>query len=323
MGSFISKDLWEGENKFPMSYNSWTYGYANPINRIDRTGFYPWCSFITNKVERTECESKFESGTLWPKDITRIIAGVNPDGSPKRNVTIPPPHITWQPAMQVNPASQIFNSQYEVDVDGDGLLDPGEDESPWGPNLCGQIALSMILETTTGRRHMLRSFYEALSRSRSTTSGQDLAEALLKGSGLNGEGWDHWVHAYGNLNKYKLNVDTWEKYLNVQIPNHMNQNDYSMQYARDLMDILTRKHYFIAGVHMNGSGILADRSKGGVGHWVVITGFSAQWHYSSIYAMNNWVRILNPFNNKTEYYRWDEYRKSSSPGIGLELWPKR
>lgn len=106
----------------------------------------------------------------------------------------------------------------------------------------------------------------------------------------------------------------------MQKPNNMEQRSYRMKYAEDLMDILEKKHYFIAAVQINSDGILRNKP-GGIGHWVVLTGFSSQWDYSNLDSKRNWVRINNPLNNmQPEYYLWSEYRRSSSPGIGLELW---
>jgi RHS repeat-associated protein len=39
-GRFISKDLWQGDDYLPMSFNAWLYVYANPTNRIDPSGQY-------------------------------------------------------------------------------------------------------------------------------------------------------------------------------------------------------------------------------------------------------------------------------------------
>jgi RHS repeat-associated protein len=41
LGVFLSRDPWEGNPNRPTSYNAWLYGYANPIQWIDRTGLSP------------------------------------------------------------------------------------------------------------------------------------------------------------------------------------------------------------------------------------------------------------------------------------------
>jgi RHS repeat-associated protein len=41
LGSFLQRDTWEGDPNRPISYNAWLYGYANPIQWVDRTGLSP------------------------------------------------------------------------------------------------------------------------------------------------------------------------------------------------------------------------------------------------------------------------------------------
>ncbi len=40
MGRFVSKDVWEGDEEIPISYNKWIYAYENPIKVIDPSGKY-------------------------------------------------------------------------------------------------------------------------------------------------------------------------------------------------------------------------------------------------------------------------------------------
>ena len=42
-GRFTTKDLWTGDMYRPMSFNKWLYGYANPVNFSDPSGYAP-CS---------------------------------------------------------------------------------------------------------------------------------------------------------------------------------------------------------------------------------------------------------------------------------------
>jgi RHS repeat-associated protein len=40
-GRFLSRDMWEGDQQRPMSYNAWLYVYANPVNLTDPGGMCP------------------------------------------------------------------------------------------------------------------------------------------------------------------------------------------------------------------------------------------------------------------------------------------
>jgi RHS repeat-associated protein len=56
VGRYLTRDTWGGNNKQPMSYNVWLYGYDNPIKYIDPTGKFPeWCKSLTTKSLFAEC----------------------------------------------------------------------------------------------------------------------------------------------------------------------------------------------------------------------------------------------------------------------------
>src|SRR3990172_8074708 len=40
-GRFLSRDIWQGDPRQPMSYNAWAYVDANPVNTTDRSGMCP------------------------------------------------------------------------------------------------------------------------------------------------------------------------------------------------------------------------------------------------------------------------------------------
>jgi len=86
--------------------------------------------------------------------------------------------------------------------------------------------------------------------------------------------------------------------------------------------MLQAGHFVIVGVTIKGSGWGKVITTGGAGHWVVVTGFSGQWHAGSEDSEWNWVRINNPFANRVEYYPW-QYFKDSMHNQGFtvgELW---
>jgi hypothetical protein len=64
--------------------------------------------------------------------------------------------------------------------------------------------------------------------------------------------------------------------------------------------------YPIAGVRINGdTGHVED--PGTTGHWVVVTAMSNEWRNGSPWR---WIRIMNPFDNEKEYYRWEGFWRS-------------
>jgi RHS repeat-associated protein len=66
-GRFQTRDTWAGDYNQPMSYNTWLYTYANPVNNVDPGGTCPdndgdgkcdpgwWCEQITNPEIRWLC----------------------------------------------------------------------------------------------------------------------------------------------------------------------------------------------------------------------------------------------------------------------------
>ena len=55
-------------------------------------------------------------------------------------------------------------------------------------------------------------------------------------------------------------------------------------------------------------------------HWVVITALSAEWRSFDDDSAYNWVRVFNPFNNATEYYRWVVTHRAGVPTGFREAW---
>jgi hypothetical protein len=48
-------------------------------------------------------------------------------------------------------------------------------------------------------------------------------------------------------------------------------------------------------------------TKGGINHWILMTGVSTQWNNDE-QSSYNWVRIFNPFDNQAEYYWWHDFQ---------------
>jgi hypothetical protein len=51
-----------------------------------------------------------------------------------------------------------------------------------------------------------------------------------------------------------------------------------------------------------------------------LTGMSSSFNVNDRDDFRNWVRIYNPFRDRTEYYYWGEFRRSVNSGVLLEIW---
>jgi RHS repeat-associated protein len=55
-GRFLTRDTWQGDDKTPMSYNAWVYGYSNPVKYTDPTGQSPiGCSGYRERLDYENC----------------------------------------------------------------------------------------------------------------------------------------------------------------------------------------------------------------------------------------------------------------------------
>ena len=121
--------------------------------------------------------------------------------------------------------------------------------------------------------------------------------------------------------------------------NNNKYNTFKIRTPNDLAIILGNGDHLIAGVKINGNegnlthGLIKNGS-GSADHWIVITGISAQWsdepYENKVKRSTNWIRIYNPFDNKSEYYWWGDFWRSWTSsgnsgltGYSLQLRPKR
>ena len=128
----------------------------------------------------------------------------------------------------------------------------------------------------------------------------------------------------------KSNIEQ-NNYSFLQLPllgNHQYGPD-NPSYPMQISTQLSQGHYHIALVEMSKSNHKLryvmnasneERIKYVTGHWVVITGMSAQWDYGKINSNSNWVRIYNPYFNQDEYYKWDYFRSYLHSASSLEMW---
>lgn len=105
-----------------------------------------------------------------------------------------------------------------------------------------------------------------------------------------------------SLHTYISNPDQWRVQWAPEPP-------YYRSYGKDIRDRingwLRNRRYPIITVRINGSGGNEDGGRVASGpyrHWVVITGISQQFSLQNPESAWNWIRIYNPFHNRTEYY---------------------
>lgn len=46
-GRFLTRDTWLGDDRTPMSYNAWLFGYSNPVKYVDPSGNISICPFMS------------------------------------------------------------------------------------------------------------------------------------------------------------------------------------------------------------------------------------------------------------------------------------
>jgi hypothetical protein len=335
-GRFTSHDLWSGDSLVPMSFNAWLYTYSNPIRYIDVNGHFPSpakCGGLEGS-KFIECIKTYERNS---KIEDALLARYTDNGK----VMIPPPGITWSPVVS-SPSSlnQVGKTQNWVDTNGNRII-ADEDEATWGYNLCGQISEAFVLEAILGKDYRLTSVVRAMNRLKNgnwnnmytgTTTAVDLAKALLirnYHSELHGffTSVHHRYYEYGQAYHLELVENTVDfksnnfefRFHNETIQHHYNRENFD--YPNQIRGQLALGHYHIALVDIDTSknGRLKNYNTG-TGHWIAITGFSAQWSSSSLDSKWNWVRIYNPYENRIEYYSWKEFRNSVRLGTALEIW---
>ena len=169
-------------------------------------------------------------------------------------------------------------------------------------NLCGDIALSMVYETTTNQQNTLGYIYQgSKDTTRKPTGGTNAYEFAQQFANTFPSGWK--AHAYYLSYLY---------YFETGNPRHLPDSPGALsksltsKSATELKSMITKMltdHTFvIAGATqstlMEGSGSTRLHPKG-VGHWVVVAGISDKYIY-----------INNPFMNRREAYLWDEFMES-------------
>ena len=225
----------------------------------------------------------------------------------------PTKDIDLSPSVPINEG----NAQYKPYLSGGEFI---------GSNLCGQIALSMIASTYYGGVDLLPKILENLPASMGKTNSKQLLEAAMK-SFPKYIYWDG--SAYYFDNEYKMNTSMtslplpttykpWSATITYPeiVANPSLRYDYGEIADQELLNKLSNHANLLimANLKISGEdGVLVPYDSS-TGHWVVLTGMSSNWYDFDEGSEYHWVRINNPFNNRTEYYQWSDFKSSISSG---------
>ncbi|HKJ40237.1 MAG TPA: C39 family peptidase, partial [Anaerolineales bacterium] len=179
-------------------------------------------------------------------------------------------------------------------------------------NLCGDISLSMIYETATGKQNTLGHIYQgSKGTTRKPTGGSNGYQFAQQFANSFPPGWK--AHSYFLSYVY---------YFEAGNPRHTKDSPGALpisltsksadEIKEMIRKMLTDNTFVIAGAsqstRMEGPGA-ARLNPRGVGHWVVVTGVSDQYVY-----------INNSFMNRREIYTWGEFMESFGYWI-LQIFP--
>jgi len=312
VGLFYAKDVGLGFDVRPSTHNSWQYTDANPVNATDPSGRLPG-----TREAPSPCD-----GSIRDRECTLAWFAVS-----RTEFTERPPGITWAPSLTVNNATQVGAMQYYI-------RDPNNNYQPtaylYGTEQCGQIVLSMILETTTGLEYQLTKIFESVGKRLSGTFADDLARALLDVFPKD-MSWHAIDHYYDTGVEYERVI---ERDGSIRVRTYYISGDkgWSSQGTAGLISALregTRKGRYLIplvsigykpGVKDPGT-LVPEKPAPVTDHWVLITGFSSEWQEGRPGSFLNWIRVKNPYRNRSEYYTWAEFESSwSSSRRLLEIW---
>ena len=69
-GRFVSRDIWRGDHKRPVTLNGWQYAYSNPIRYSDPSGQDPW--WCAESSDPAECFEQWRRRCEPPETTTSV-----------------------------------------------------------------------------------------------------------------------------------------------------------------------------------------------------------------------------------------------------------
>ncbi len=290
-GRFLTRDSWRGNYTTPMSYNAWLYVYANPINYLDPSG-------------RCADEDGDNICEVFPpySNYANFLREYRKNYKPEQE----PPFIYWKTNTYAEKIAKnkapIFNGEeFEMDneqaqfhieghkwkcdykKDGNGTW-YCPTETICNQNFCGQVVISALLRAAGNHSITAKDVIEDLAPTHSGCEGTGYTEIR-----------DFINEQYSDslLAKYISGV-----YTSSQLPTFIK------------IELENNRVVFPAVSLISGSYNRIGAGGASIGHWVLITGISYQWNYNDDLSELNWVRVFNPYDNRTEYYWWEDFRSA-------------
>jgi hypothetical protein len=303
VGRFISRDTWGGDEKAPMSYNAWAFGYANPIGFSDPSGRVP----VDVGAGDGECVPENNYCHSVP-EVPQEPA-IDREYFQHYNRLVPPPLINF----------------IGTDLKGQGT----QFDFPLGTTLgtkytgmCGEASLGAILGLDIYTMYtMWRAAHGKLDPNNSGLL--QLAKVIDETNRYTGN------HATYEYYKYSTeDLASWGRDLSRRL---------SDGYYIIAGIVVDRAHGQIQnraeGTQFYKPGEDASFTDADfIAHWIVITGISLTTSWNDGLDFKNketrnrvnvpydkWLRIYNPITNLTEYYWWADLMASSKEWVCTPL----
>ena len=294
MGRFLTRDTWDGDANSPISFNRWNYVEGNPVNLTDPSGQNP-CKNLP-EPEKDLCELEIKppktsnyNPTSAPINISWYSNGIgrwiNQNGAP----------IIDKKGNKVSNTDTLLVQAAQFSIRGLEWYCGKRDENGdciemHNQNYCGEVILSALMDKAFRDKFGIKT----------TTTDMIIAIFRAKYELSNSQATD-----FNQLSGYLNDTGLWSS----RVDNISSRFSDSYSLLGSLVQIIRSPNQNQI-IHLIGVGSRSGVvGKGTTSHWVLITGISREWDNDPLSPWN-WIRIFNPFNNRTEYYWWEDYYKN-------------